>query len=138
MTFASVTIQGRLTARPELRHTASGVPVTNFTVAHTPRTRDASTGKYEDSGDTLFLRVTAWRDLAEHVVASLDKGHMVTVTGRLGVREYVNAADQARTDVTCDADTVAIDLAYQTGDVTRIARADGTRSDADAPQPLAV
>ena len=68
-----VTVIGNLTADPELRATAQGPQVCGFTIASTTRTWDRQTGRYED-GDTLFMRCSAWRDLAEHCASTLAKG----------------------------------------------------------------
>ena len=68
-----MTITGNLTADPELRFTASGHPVADFTVASTPRRYDKQTGEWVD-GDPLFLRCAAWRDLGEHCADSQASG----------------------------------------------------------------
>jgi len=77
----TITVAGNLTADPELRYTATGVPVAAFTVAASRRVYDSDSGQWKD-GDTLFLRCSAWRDLAEHAAESLTKGMRVVVTGR--------------------------------------------------------
>ena len=56
----NITVVGNLTADPELRFTASGAAVANFTVASTPRTLDRSSGEWKD-GEALFLRCSIWR-----------------------------------------------------------------------------
>src|SRR3954465_1041169 len=78
----TITVVGNLTDDPELRFTPSGAGVAKFSVASTPRTLDRASGEWRD-GDALFLRCTAWRDLAEHVAESLHKGDRVIVQGRL-------------------------------------------------------
>ena len=81
----TITMIGNLTATPELRYMPSGVPVVNFTVASTPRTfRD---GEWRE-GDPVFLRCSAWRDLAEQVAESLEKGMRIIVNGRLRHRIF--------------------------------------------------
>lgn len=67
-----ITIVGNLTADPELRTTGQGAQVASFTIANTPRQYNRQTGQYED-GDALFLRCSAWNDLAQHCVRSLAK-----------------------------------------------------------------
>lgn len=125
MSSAVVTITGRLAADPVLRHTPKGLAVANFTVAHTPR-RMNDQGVWEDAGDTLWLRVTAWGQLGENAAASLSKGAAAVVVGYLGVSSYQAADGSPRTDVTCTATSVAADLrwAHRPGD------------DASAPAPL--
>jgi single-strand DNA-binding protein len=131
MTGATVTINGRLTADPVLRRTPGGFPVANFTVAHTPRRRTEA-GDWEDAGDTLWLEVTAWRELAENATASLHKGDLVVIEGTLGVRHYKRADDSEATVTTCTADTVAVDLRRQTASIMRVTGS----ADAVAPKQL--
>jgi single-strand DNA-binding protein len=69
----TTTLAGNLTADPEPRFTAAGVPVAQFTVAATSRVQDSSSGPWR-GGDTLFLRCTVWRRTAENVAKSLRKG----------------------------------------------------------------
>ena len=77
-----ITIVGNLTADPELRWTQSGSPVASFTIASTPRSFDRQSGEWKD-GETLFMRCTAWREMAENIAESLRKGMRTVVRGRL-------------------------------------------------------
>ena len=81
-----ITIIGNLTNDPELRWTQSGAPVADFTVASTPRSFDRQSGEWKD-GETLFMRCSVWREMAENVGESLRKGMRVIVTGRRTVVE---------------------------------------------------
>lgn len=141
MSHASAVLIGRLTADPILRLTnGSGLSVANFTVAHTPRSKNAATGEWEDSGDTLFVRVTAWRELAENAASSLHKGDAVIVLGDLGVRHYPKGDGSQGTEVICSADSIAADLRYQTASITRFVRSsagDGAEPWAPAEPALA-
>src|SRR5690606_1907883 len=76
-------IIGRLTKDPELKHTQSGVAVTNFTVAVDRNFKNAQ-GEY----DTDFIPVVVWRQQAEHCCKYLGKGRLVAVAGRIQVRNY--------------------------------------------------
>lgn len=78
---ASMSISGRLTADPQLRFTPNGDAVASFTVAHSRRKYDKSTGQWVDDGETLFMPVTAWRLLAEGAADQLRKGDAVVVVG---------------------------------------------------------
>ncbi len=82
-----ITIIGNLTADPELRFTPSGAAVANFTVASTPRQFDKTSNEWKD-GETLFMRCSVWRDAAENVAESLQRGARVLVSGRLKQRSY--------------------------------------------------
>ena len=105
-----VTICGNVVAEPVRRSTSAGVAVTGFRVAATPRHYDRSAGEWKD-GSTLFINVTAWRALADHVAASLGKGDPVLLHGRLVSRDW-NAQDgQPRHAVEVEAMAVGPDLA---------------------------
>jgi single-strand DNA-binding protein len=91
-----VTIVGNLTDDPEVSFTPNGAAVCNFRVAVTARIKDGD--RWRD-GDTSFYRVTAWRQLAEHVGDSLAKGSRVVVVGRLQQRSWTAEDDSARSVV---------------------------------------
>ncbi|MHA4819348.1 single-stranded DNA-binding protein [Streptomyces aculeolatus] len=113
-----ITVQGNVTADPELRFTPAGHAVANFTVASTPRTYDKAAGEWRD-GDTLFLRCSAWRSLAENIAESLTRGTAVIVTGRLRQRSYETQQGEKRTVVELEADNVGPSLARATAAVTK-------------------
>ncbi|WP_342675359.1 single-stranded DNA-binding protein [Dermabacter hominis] len=113
-----LTIIGNLTAAPELRFTNSGVPVASFTVASTPRTFDKQSGEWKD-GEALFVRCSAWRDMAENVAESLTKGARVIVQGRLQQRSYTDKEGNQRTGIDLQADEVGASLRYHTATITR-------------------
>ncbi len=117
----TITVAGNLTADPELRYTATGVPVAAFTVAASRRVYDSDSGQWKD-GDTLFLRCSAWRDLAEHAAESLTKGMRVVVTGRLRQREYETTEGDKRTVYEVDADDVGPSLRWATAKVAKTTR----------------
>lgn len=87
-----VILIGRLTREPELRYTASGIPVANFTVAV-----DRPLVNAQGEREADFIRVIVWRKLAENCANHLVKGHLVAVEGRLQVRSYQSADGQTRT-----------------------------------------
>ncbi|MGH3297817.1 MAG: single-stranded DNA-binding protein, partial [Trebonia sp.] len=91
-----ITVVGNLVADPELRFTPSGQPVATFRVASTPRLRDNATGEWKD-GDSLFLSCNVWRQAAENVAESLQRGMRVIVTGRLRQRNYETKEGEKRT-----------------------------------------
>ncbi|MFD9793361.1 single-stranded DNA-binding protein [Streptomyces sp. NPDC059070] len=116
-----VTVVGNLTADPELRHTASGLPVASFTIASTPRTYQRENGAWED-GETLFLRCTLWRQTAQNAQASLRRGMRVIVTGRLRQRSFDDAEGQHRTTAEIDAEDIALSLTHAAAQVTKTHR----------------
>ena len=117
-----ITICGNLTAPPELRYTQSGAPVASFTVASTPRTFDKAKNEFVD-GDTLFMRCSAWRELAENIAETFpDKGARVIVQGRLVQRSYEDRDGQKRTVVELQVDEIGPSLKYASAKVTRAQR----------------
>jgi len=117
----TLTIVGNLTADPELRFTPSGHAVADFTVASTPRNYDRQTGEWRD-GEPLFLRCTAWRQLAEHTAESLTKGTRVIVTGRLRQRSFELTEGGTRTVTELDVDELGPSLRHSTARVTKTTR----------------
>lgn len=113
-----ITIIGNLTADPELRFTASGAAVCNFTVASTPRTFDKATNEWKD-GEALFLRVSVWRKQAENVAESLTRGSRVSVTGALKQRSFETKEGEKRTVVELDAEEVSASLKYATAKLNK-------------------
>src|SRR4028118_2023338 len=114
----TITLVGNLTADPELRFTPSGAAVANFTVASTPRTFDRNTNEWRD-GDAMFLNCAVWRQAAENVAGSLQKGRRVIVQGRLKSRSYETREGEKRTVFEVDVDEVGPALRYATAKGTR-------------------
>ena len=120
----TITIIGNLTNDPELRFTPSGAAVANFTVASTPRTFDRQANEWKD-GETLFMRCSVWRDAAENVAESLQRGTRVLVSGRLKSRSYETKEGEKRTVVELDVDEVGPSLRYATAKVAKTSRGGG-------------
>lgn len=74
---------GRLTADPELRRTASGIPVVSFTLAS-----DEDRRLEDGSVPTDFVDCVAWREKAEFVAKYFKKGRMMLTVGRPKARKY--------------------------------------------------
>ncbi len=119
-----ITVIGNITADPELRFTASGAAVANFTVASTPRTFDRATNEWKD-GEALFLRCNIWRQAAENVAESLTRGSRVIVSGRLRQRSFETKEGEKRTVIELEVDEIGPSLRYATAKVTRAARSEG-------------
>lgn len=113
-----ITLVGNLTADPDLRFTPSGAAVASFTVASTPRTFDRQSNEWKD-GDAMFLNCSVWRQAAENVAESLQKGMRVVVQGRLKSRSYETREGEKRTVFEVDVDEVGPSLRYATAKVTR-------------------
>ncbi|MRK00035.1 single-stranded DNA-binding protein [Aeromicrobium sp. S22] len=120
----NITVVGNLTNDPELKFTPSGAAVANFTVASTPRTFDRQTNEWKD-GDALFIRCDAWRQLAENVAESLQKGQRVIVTGALKVRNYERQDGSKGTSVEMTVDEIGPSLRFATAKTSRVNRSGG-------------
>lgn len=114
-----ITIVGNLTADPELRTTRNGGAVANFSIASTPRTWNRNTNQFED-GQALFLRCSAWRDLASHCAQSLSKGMRVIAQGRLTQHSWEDEQHQKRTAVELQVDEIGPSLKYATAQVQKM------------------
>lgn len=97
-----VTIMGRLTRDPELRHTQSGTAVTSFTLAVDRDFKDKNSGE----SATDWIVCTAWKGTAEFVTRYLQKGRMAVVDGRLQTRSYQDKDGNKRTAVEVVAEHV--------------------------------
>ncbi|MGW3243263.1 single-stranded DNA-binding protein [Streptomyces sp. NPDC001070] len=113
-----ITVVGNLVDDPELRFTPSGAAVAKFRVASTPRTFDRQTNEWKD-GESLFLTCSVWRQAAENVAESLQKGMRVIVQGRLKQRSYDDREGVKRTVYELDVDEVGASLRNATAKVTR-------------------
>jgi single-strand DNA-binding protein len=120
----TLTLIGNLTSDPELRFTPSGAAVANFTVASTPRAFDRQSNEWKD-GETLFMRCSVWRDAAENVAESLQRGSRVIVTGRLKSRSYETKEGEKRTVVELEVDELGPSLRYATAKVNKTSRGGG-------------
>ena len=119
-----ITVVGNLVDDPELRFTPSGAAVANFRIASTPRTFDRQTNEWKD-GDALFLSCAVWRQAAENVAESLQKGMRVVVQGRLKQRQYETREGEKRTVVELEVEEVGPSLKYATAKVARASRSGG-------------
>lgn len=116
-----ITIVGNLVDDPELRFTPSGAAVANFRIASTPRIYDRQSGEWRD-GDTLFLSCSVWRQAAENVAESLQKGMRTIVQGRLKSRQYETREGEKRTVFEIDVDEVGPSLRNATAKVAKTTR----------------
>jgi single-strand DNA-binding protein len=117
----TITIVGNLTDDPDLRFTPNGAAVANFTVASTPRFFDKQTNEWRD-GEALFLRCSIWRQAAENVAETLQRGARVIVSGRLKQRSYETREGEKRTTFEVEVDEIGPSLKYATAKVTKTSR----------------
>ncbi len=120
----TVTVIGNLTDDPELRFTPSGAAVAKFRIASTPRFMDRASGEWKD-GDPLFLACTVWRQAAENVAESLQRGARVMISGRLRQRSYETKEGEKRTVMELEVDEIGPSLRYATAKVQKMSRSSG-------------
>lgn len=114
MAFTTLlTAVGNLTADPELRYSKDNKPVVNFTVASTPRSLNRTTREWED-GEPVFLRCSAWDEMAENIAASLTKGSRVMVQGSLKARTWVTKEGENRRADELQVDEIGVTLKFHT------------------------
>ena len=116
----SVTLVGNLTRDPELRFTPSGAANATFGIAVNRRWQNRQTNEWEEA--VSFFNVVCWRELADNVAESLQKGMRVIVDGRLEQRSWETDQGEKRSVVEVVADEVAPSLRWATAKVERTER----------------
>ena len=119
-----ITVVGNLVSDPELRYTPTGVAVANFRIASTPRTFDRQSNEWKD-GDSLFLTCNVWRQAAENVAESLQRGMRVIVSGRLHQRSYETREGEKRTVFEVEVDDVGPSMRNASAKVSKSNRSGG-------------
>jgi single-strand DNA-binding protein len=107
----NLAVVGNVLTAPEWRRTNTGnALVANFRIASTARRYDRETGRWTD-GNSLRVRVTAWRRLAEGVAASISVGDPIVVYGRIYTRDWVDDDNNNRVSYEMEAFAIGHDLA---------------------------
>ena len=119
-----ITLVGNLVDDPELRFTPSGAAVAKFRIASTPRYLDKQTNEWKD-GESLFLTCNVWRQAAENVTESLQRGMRVIVQGRLKQRSYETKEGEKRTVYEVEVDELGPSLRNATAKVNKTTRGGG-------------
>ena len=127
----TLTVVGNLTDDPDLKWLPSGAAVVAFTVAASRRVWDKESGEWRD-GDTLFLRCSAWRHLAEHIGDTCVKGMRVIATGRLSQRDWTDDKGVKRIMTELNVEQFGPSLKYATATVKKAAR---VGAGVNAPHP---
>ncbi|MEU5742004.1 single-stranded DNA-binding protein [Streptomyces tendae] len=119
-----ITVVGNLVDDPEMRWTPAGAAVAKFRVASTPRTFDRQTNEWKD-GESLFLTCSVWRQAAENVAESLQRGMRVIVQGRLKQRSYEDKQNVKRTVYELDVEEIGVSLRSAAAKVTKASSGGG-------------
>jgi single-strand DNA-binding protein len=126
-----ITVVGALGGDPTLK-SVHGDRVAEFRLASTARRKEGETWV---NGHTNWFSVEAWGDFAQHVAASLRKGDVVVVLGRLKVEQW-ESGEKRGTSVKIRAEHVGHTL--RTGSVAKDRRPAPELPDAarSAPEPV--
>jgi single-strand DNA-binding protein len=133
----NVTLIGNLVEDPELRFTPSGVAMAKIRLAVNRRWRGQD-GEWQE--DTSFFNGTVWREQAETVAESLQKGTRVIVTGRLEQRSWETPEGDKRSVVEIQIDEIGPSLRWATATVNKTQRSDdwsSSKQGGGAPAPVA-
>lgn len=107
----NITIIGRLVNDVELRFTPSGAAVANFTIAQNARAFDKNSNEWKDK-PANFFRCSAWRELAENLAETLQKGQAVIAYGEVTSRSYETKEGQQRTVQEIEVSSLGPDLRW--------------------------
>jgi single-strand DNA-binding protein len=132
----NVTLIGNLVEDPELRFTPSGVAMAKIRLAVNRRWQ--KDGQWQE--DTSFFGGTVWREQAETVAESLQKGTRVIVTGRLEQRSWETEQGEKRSVVEIQIDEIGPSLRWATATVNKTQRSDdwsGKQPAVTTPAPVA-
>ena len=136
----NVTLIGNLVDDPELRFTPSGVAMAKIRLAVNRRWRGQD-GEWQEN--TSFFTGTIWREQAEQVAESLQKGARVIVSGRLEQRSWETQEGDKRSVVEIQIDEIGPSLRWATATVNKTQRQGGDWSNdkktdsTAAPVPVA-
>jgi single-strand DNA-binding protein len=117
----NVTLIGNLVEDPELRFTPSGVAMAKIRLAVNRRWRGQD-GQWQE--DTSFFNGTVWREQAETVAESLQKGTRVIVSGRLEQRSWETEQGEKRSVVEIAIDEIGPSLRWATATVNKTQRSE--------------
>jgi len=116
---STITLTGRITGQPELRFSPSGVAVAAFTIVTSRRVKDPASGEWSDA-DTTFWDCKAFKQLAENIVESLEKGCAVVAVGRVVQESWEDRQTGAkRSKMTVRIDEIGPTLRNATAKVTK-------------------
>lgn len=126
-----ITISGNLTQAPELKFTASGKQLVNFTVANNRRYK-----KGDDWEEVVaFVNCVLWGEPAEYFCASFQKGDRAIVIGRLDQDTWETEGGEKRSAFKINVEEVGASLKSATADISRVQREKQGQQSAHKPKP---
>lgn len=105
-----LTVHGNVVSDPIYRTTSNGDAFVTFRLAVNERKRTPD-GSWVP-GESQYFSVTAFRLLASNVNASITRGQLVSVTGRLRLHRYTDKDGNARTSVQIEAHDIAASMKF--------------------------
>lgn len=139
MSLPTMSGVGRATADPELRFAPSGVAVCKVSLAFNNRKKNESTGQWEDD-KVFFVEGVAFKQMAENIAESVQRGTELVVTGRLTTEQWEDKnGGGKRSKPSLLIDSIGPSLTFVTARVQKMERSGGqsTRSAAPADDPWA-
>ncbi|MFD1309109.1 single-stranded DNA-binding protein [Streptomyces kaempferi] len=123
----TMTLTGRLTAPPELRFSAQGMAVAAFTIVTSRRVKDPANNEWSDA-DTTYWDCKAFKQLAENICESLDKGMEVIAVGRAVQESWEDKQTGGkRSKISVRIDSIGPSLRSATAKVTKASSSGGGR-----------
>lgn len=108
-----------MTAAPELRFSAQGMAVVSFTIVTSRRVKDQQTNEWSDA-DVTYWDCKAFKNLAENIAETLDKGMEVVATGRAVQDSWEDKqTGQKRSKIAVRIDAIGPSLGRATAKVTK-------------------
>jgi single-strand DNA-binding protein len=120
----TITINGYITYEPELKRVGDNLALINLTIASTPQKFNKETSTWVD-GETLFIRATAWRTLAENIALTLRKGSPVIAQGKLVSKSYEKDGEK-KTNFELELTEIGLSLSRPIKNVQTVAESDHT------------
>lgn len=125
---SNITLTGRLTAVPEIRFSAQGMAVAAFTIVTSRRVKDQQTNEWSDA-DVTYWDCKAFKQLAQNIADSLDKGMEVVATGRVVQESWEDKQSGAkRSKMAVRIDAIGPSLSRATAKVSKVSSGQGQQA----------
>lgn len=112
-----VILVGNLGRDPEIRYTADGMAVCNFSIATTSQWKDRASGEKRE--ETEWHRIVLYNRLAETAGEYLKKGRPVFIEGRMRTRKWKGDDGQDRFTTEVIAEQMQMLGGKDSGDATQ-------------------
>jgi single-strand DNA-binding protein len=103
--MAQITIQGNIGKEPEIKFSGD-LGIAKFSVAETPRTKNKTTGQWED-GETMWFNVVFFGSQAEAIVDNYAKGDTILLIGKLRQSSYTDKNGDTKASMEVVGESIA-------------------------------